>query len=48
MNATSRQTDRNKFSHPDGTHDDRLWALALAAHATKQTPPPSIPIARLA
>ena len=25
------------FSHPDGTHDDRLWAFALAVFATKTT-----------
>lgn len=24
-----------QFSHPDGTHDDELWALALAAYATR-------------
>ena len=23
------------FSHPDGTHDDQLWALALATYATR-------------
>ena len=23
------------FSHPDGTHDDELWALALAVYATR-------------
>lgn len=26
------------FSHPGGTHDDRLWAVALAVFATKMTP----------
>ena len=26
-----------KFSHPEGTHDDRLWALALATYATKKS-----------
>lgn len=25
-----------QFSHPDGTHDDRLWALALAVFATRE------------
>jgi phage FluMu gp28-like protein len=25
------------FSHPEGTHDDRLWAFALAVFATKTT-----------
>ena len=24
-----------QFSHPDGTHDDELWALALAVYATR-------------
>jgi hypothetical protein len=24
-----------RFSHPEGTHDDRLWALALAAYASR-------------
>ena len=30
------------FSHPDGTHDDRLWAFALAVFATKTTPFPQL------
>jgi phage FluMu gp28-like protein len=35
------------FSHPDGTHDDMFWALALAVYAAEKTPPPpSKPIAR--
>jgi len=24
------------FNHPDGTHDDQFWTLALAVYATKQ------------
>jgi phage FluMu gp28-like protein len=40
------KTGRITFSHPEGTHDDRFWALALAAYAAEQAPPPSIPIAR--
>ena len=28
---------RIKFSHPVGTHDDMLWAFALAVYATKDT-----------
>jgi phage FluMu gp28-like protein len=24
-----------QFSHPEGTHDDELWALALAVYATR-------------
>ena len=30
------------FSHPDGTHDDRLWAFALAVFAAKTTPFPQL------
>jgi phage FluMu gp28-like protein len=30
------------FSHPDETHDDRLWAFALAVFATKTTPYPQL------
>ncbi|MEM0050712.1 MAG: terminase family protein [Candidatus Bathyarchaeia archaeon] len=26
-----------KFSHPEGTHDDRLWAFALAVYAASQS-----------
>ena len=29
------KTGQVQFSHPDGTHDDRLWALALAVYATR-------------
>jgi len=29
-----------QFSHPSGTHDDRLWAVALAVYATRTKPPP--------
>lgn len=29
-----------QFSHPDGTHDDRLWALALAVYAARGAVPP--------
>lgn len=28
------------FSHPEGSHDDRFWALCLAILATTETPPP--------
>ena len=32
-------------NHPQGTHDDRFWALAV--YAAEQTPPPaSSPIVR--
>ncbi|MFA5363702.1 MAG: terminase large subunit [Candidatus Bathyarchaeia archaeon] len=30
-----------RFSHPEGTHDDRLWALALACISTRKTEAPS-------
>ena len=30
------------FSHLGGTHDDRLWAFALAVFATKTTPYPQL------
>jgi phage FluMu gp28-like protein len=29
-----------QFSHPEMSHDDMLWALALAVTASMQTPPP--------
>jgi len=29
-----------QFSHPDGTHDDRLWAVALGVWATRGVKPP--------
>ena len=42
------KTGKITFSHPDGTHDDRFWALALAVLAAEQAPsPPSRPIARV-
>jgi hypothetical protein len=34
------------FNHPDRTHDDRFWALALAVYAAEQVYPASRPIAR--
>lgn len=41
------KTGKISFSHPEGTHDDRFWALALAVYAAEQAPPPpSRPIAR--
>jgi len=30
------------FNHPPNTHDDQLWALALAAYATKTEPTPKL------
>ena len=35
------------FNHPQGTHDDRFWSLALAVYAAKQELPTSRPIARV-
>ena len=41
------KTGKITFSHPEGTHDDRFWALALAVYAAEQVPsPPSGPIDR--
>ena len=31
-----------KLSHPQGTHDDRFWALALAAYAARTQPSPKL------
>jgi phage FluMu gp28-like protein len=41
------KTGKITLTHPQGTHDDRFWALALAVYAAeKAPPPPSTPIAR--
>ncbi len=41
------KTGKILFNHPEGTHDDRFWAVALAVYAAEQAPPqPSRPIAR--
>jgi len=29
------------FNHPEGTHDDRFWALALSVYAVEMEPPPA-------
>ena len=34
------KTGKISFSHPEGTHDDRFWALALAIYAAETEPPP--------
>ncbi|MEM0313153.1 MAG: terminase family protein [Candidatus Bathyarchaeia archaeon] len=31
-----------RFSHPEGTNDDRFWSLALAAYAARTQPQPKI------
>jgi phage FluMu gp28-like protein len=40
------KTGKITYSHPEGTHDDRFWALALAIYASEQSKPSSRPIAR--
>jgi phage FluMu gp28-like protein len=37
------QTGQTKFTHPNGTHDDRLWALALAVYASGPAIPRYVP-----
>jgi len=35
------------FNHPEGTHDDRFWSLALSVYAAEMVPPPaSSPLAK--
>jgi hypothetical protein len=41
------KTEKILFNHPQGTNDDRFWALALAVYATGQDKPISIPIAHI-
>jgi len=42
------KTGKILFNHPDGTHDDRFWAVALSVYADEQAPPPtSRPMAHL-
>ena len=31
-----------RLSHPQGTHDDRFWALALATYAARTQPSPKL------
>jgi phage FluMu gp28-like protein len=33
---------KTRFSHPQNTHDDRFWALALAAYAARTEPSPKL------
>ena len=33
---TLTKTGRLQFNHPENTHDDSFWAIALAAHQTTQ------------
>ena len=39
-------TGKLKFSHPSGTHDDRLWAFALAVYYARLQPTEYHPVAR--
>jgi phage FluMu gp28-like protein len=38
------KTGQLQFSHPAGTHDDRLWAFALAVYASRFDPPTYHPV----
>ena len=40
------KTGKIHYNHPEGTHDDRFWALALAVYATEMIHPSSKPVAR--
>lgn len=40
------KTGRLHYSHPEGTHDDRFWVLALAVHAATGDTPPHTPRAQ--
>jgi phage FluMu gp28-like protein len=41
------KTGQIMFSHPDGTHDDILWSVALAVFATREPARPSFkPVSR--
>lgn len=39
------KTGRIQFSHPEGAHDDRFWALALAVYASERDGEQSKPLA---
>jgi len=41
------KTGQLQFSHPAGTHDDRLWAVALAVYAARNEITPYHPVAAL-
>jgi len=40
------KTGKILFNHPEGTHDDRFWALALAMYGAMMEPASSLPLAR--
>ena len=33
---------KTRFNHPQGTHDDQFWALALATYATRTQQAPRL------
>ncbi len=39
------KTGQVQFSHPEGTHDDRLWAFALAVYCSRPEVPKFVPFA---
>ena len=41
------KTGQLQFSHPSGTHDDRLWAVALAVYAARNEIPEYHPVVAL-
>src|SRR5438128_8638004 len=43
--AKLTEAGKTKFSHRSGTHDDRLWALALAVYGSRHEIPRFIPFA---
>jgi phage FluMu gp28-like protein len=43
--AEKTQAGKTKFHHRSGTHDDRLWALALAIYASRSEIPKFVPFA---
>jgi len=43
--AEMTQAGKTKFSHRSGTHDDRLWALALAVYGSRYEAPSYHPFA---
>ena len=45
--AQLTQTGKTKFYHRSGTHDDRLWALALAVYGSRHETPRYHPFAAL-
>lgn len=36
----SKGSEVYAFSHPEGAHDDRFWAICMALYASLQAPPP--------